>query len=206
MENLEGEVWVDIIGYEGLYQISNKSRVRSLDRIVRSNGNTFRTQKGRIINKKIEKTGYLAVRIIVNNKEKRIPVHRLVAIHFIPNPNNLPIVEHIDDNKANDYIENLMWSTQSNNCLNKHYRSSKNQIKAVLQYDLSGNFIAKHESISNAQRLFNNNSSGIFDCLTKKNRINKTAYGFQWRYENEINVAGQPLLLIKEEPQLALGL
>jgi NUMOD4 motif/HNH endonuclease/NUMOD1 domain len=177
------EVWKDIPGYEKLYQASTFSRFRSLDRIVKNNGNTFRTEKGKILKKQVSQDGYCMIRIRINNKEKRIRTHRLIAKTFIPNPNNLPIVEHKDDNPLNDSINNLMWSTIKANNINSCYRSNKHLIKPITQYDLKGNFIAEFASISYAYKALNKNpkSGTIGKCCNNKA---KTAYGFIWRYKD----------------------
>lgn len=111
---LEGEVWEDIEGYEGGYKVSNKGRVRSLDRRIDS-GNKSQKCVGKIFVGKVNKFGYLTVTISVNSKKKNLSVHRLVAQSFIPNPKNKPQVNHIDGNKLNNNVENLEWCTAQEN-------------------------------------------------------------------------------------------
>lgn len=111
-ENLcyEGEIWKDIENYEGLYQVSNYGRVKSLPRMY--------AQKHGIIEKILklqDSNGYLKCQIYKNGKQKRYFLHRLMAIAFIPNPNFLPCINHIDGNKLNNKIENLEWCTRSQN-------------------------------------------------------------------------------------------
>lgn len=105
-KNLPGEEWRDIEGYEGLYQVSNLARVRSLQR-----------QKTRIIKPEIIHTGYLRVTLYKSGKTKSHYVHILVAQAFIPNPENKKQVNHIDGNKQNNCIDNLVWVTPSENII-----------------------------------------------------------------------------------------
>ena len=125
------EEWRDIKGYEGLYQISNYGRVKSLDRIVRhGKGNYCRVIKSRILKNNIENNGYYCVVLSKNGKTKTYTVHNLVAFTFLPNPNNLPCVDHKDGNKLNNIVwinkdgsidlikTNLKWCTYKENANN----------------------------------------------------------------------------------------
>lgn len=104
------EIWKDVKGFEGLYQVSNLGRVRSLDR--RKNNHFFR---GRILRQPKDKDGYCLVTLNDGKRSKMGRVHRLVALAFIPNPENLPEVNHIDENKENNRIDNLEWCTTKYN-------------------------------------------------------------------------------------------
>lgn len=97
------EVWKDIPGYEGLYQVSNTGEVKSLN--YRGSGET------KLLKQSTNKKGYKRVVLCKNRKKKNHSVHRLVAITFIPNPDNLPIVNHIDECKSNNMVSNLEWCT-----------------------------------------------------------------------------------------------
>lgn len=105
------EIWKDIIGYEGLYQVSSLGRVRSLDRY--DSRNCF--WEGRILKLYTRKGGYLFVQLHLNGKGKNYLVHRLVAIAFIPNPDNLPEVNHLDEDKTNNRVENLEFCDRKYN-------------------------------------------------------------------------------------------
>ena len=94
------EEWRDIEGYEGLYQISNLGRVKSFPRP---------TTPGGILKINKRKDGYCSVMLCKNGKTKRFSVHRLVAQAFIPNPNNLPIINHKDENPSKNIVDNLEW-------------------------------------------------------------------------------------------------
>ena len=97
IENLDGEIWKDIEGYEGHYRISNFGRVYSI--------------KSGILLKQKNKRGYLEVGLCKNGKHRYMQTHRLVALNFIPNPENLPHVNHKDENKQNNCVSNLEWCT-----------------------------------------------------------------------------------------------
>lgn len=115
VENLPNEEWRDVAEYKGYYQVSNFGRVKSL---FRPNGNGNNTRKEVLLTPKDKGDGYLRVIFSVNEiscKIKNVLVHRLVAEAFIPNPNNLPCVNHKDENKANNSVENLEWCTYSYN-------------------------------------------------------------------------------------------
>ena len=102
------EEWRYIKGYEGKYQISNYGRVKSLKN---SKGN----YREKIMNPNDDTHGYLKVNLSKNNKKKTYKIHRLVAIHFIDNPNNYECVNHKDENKQNNRVENLEWCTKKYN-------------------------------------------------------------------------------------------
>ncbi len=113
LEDMEGEVWKDIEGFEGVYQISNMGRVKSLERKCKSGLHYSRCT---IVKQKIRKqnftpNGYLCVLLSRNGKDIPISPHRMVAKHFIPNPENKPTVDHINTIKYDNRVENLRWFT-----------------------------------------------------------------------------------------------
>lgn len=108
------EEWKDIVGYEGLYMISSSGRVLSKERRIRKWDGT-RTLKGRIIKPAINLKGYAFVQLHKNGCSEMKTVHRLVADAFIPNPEHLPQINHKDENKENNCIENLEWCSASYN-------------------------------------------------------------------------------------------
>ena len=107
------EIWKDIPGYEGLYQVSTFGRVKSLDRVVGGQNNTTRRIKGKLKVPQQDDKGYSRTMLHVNNLYKLFLVHRLVAITFIPNPLNLPQVNHKDENPKNSHVDNLEWCTHA---------------------------------------------------------------------------------------------
>lgn len=111
------EEWRDVIGFEGLYQVSNLGRVKGLDRLVDTNINNVdkRISKGKLLKPQFNNKGYKRVNLCKNGTFKSVFVHRLVAEAFIPNPNNYPVVNHKDENKQNNCVENLEWCTQKYN-------------------------------------------------------------------------------------------
>lgn len=109
------EIWKDIEGYEGYYQISNLGNVKSLARnVIRSDG-VIQPYKERIMDKRVSTDGYYIAKLTVNRKSKSIGIHILVARHFIPNPDNLPEVNHKDLDRKNNRVDNLEWCTHQDN-------------------------------------------------------------------------------------------
>ena len=107
---MEKEIWKDIKDYEGIYQISNIGRIKSLDRYCNN-----RLIKGKILSPHLAK-GYLKINLYKNGKSKHFAIHSLVAEAFIPNPNNYPEVNHKDENKENNNVDNLEWCDSKYNC------------------------------------------------------------------------------------------
>lgn len=105
------EIWKDIQGYEGLYQVSTLGRVRSLDRLIKSRYGNFRKITGKIIKPNKIWSGYLRISLWKQQQVEYKSLHRLVAETFIPNPQNLPCVNHKDEVKSNNSVSNLEWCT-----------------------------------------------------------------------------------------------
>ena len=110
-KKLMEEIWKDIEGFEGLYQVSNLGRVKTLERYVRHPLGGLRLKKEKVL-KPFAKQGYLYIDF---GRKKQYRMHRLVASAFIPNPQNKPEVNHIDFNKHNNNLSNLEWVTRSEN-------------------------------------------------------------------------------------------
>lgn len=106
------EEWRDVEGYEGLYQVSNEGRVRSLPRTIETSNRQSRTYGGRVIHGCMSSTGY---RVVTLSKKARSSIHRLVASAFVPNPDNKPCVNHINGDKTDNRPENLEWCSYSEN-------------------------------------------------------------------------------------------
>lgn len=173
------EIWKDIEGYEGLYQVSNLGRIRGIDRYVGYKNGKKRLWKGKIKTQTVTDKGYLKVRLCDRTtKDKSDEVQRIVARAFIPNPDNKPQVNHIDGNKKNNRVENLEWVTAQENDIHK-INVLKKGIKPVMQYDLSGNYIATYESAVKAEEATHVARCSISNVLC--GRRNK-AGGYVWKY------------------------
>lgn len=109
-----GEEWKPVTGFEGEYEVSSTGGVRSITRKVRSKGGSFRTVPGQVL-KQWTVNGYLRVNLNQRGVLTQTPVHRLVAEEFVPNPENLPVVRHLNDVKTDNRVENLAWGTASDN-------------------------------------------------------------------------------------------
>lgn len=112
MENTE--IWVDIKGYEGYYQVSSLGNIKSIRRVLEcSNGN--RVKKEMLLKRSIDAQGYLNCSLCIHNECKTIKVHRLVALNFLENPENLPEVDHLDRVRNNARLDNLEWVSRIDN-------------------------------------------------------------------------------------------
>jgi hypothetical protein len=114
------EKWKDVVGYEGLYSVSNLGRIKSLDKVIYYNrgGNSLSMKKSvRILKQNKTRDGYFGVCLFKDSKRKYVRVHRVVAETFIKNPKNKPYINHKDGNKLNNYVNNLEWVTGSENIL-----------------------------------------------------------------------------------------
>lgn len=187
------EVWRPIAGFEDLYEVSNLGRVRSLDRyypdiIVLPSGKLAPYhRKGKMMSLHTDKrTGYVFICLRKNDgKGHNNFVHRLVAQAFIPNPNNLPEINHKDECKTNNRADNLEWCDSR---YNKLYGTAIERInakrsKAIEQLTLDGQHVAFYQSAAIASRMSNGKfrPSSIYMAL---NGQTKTAYGYLWRRTN----------------------
>lgn len=115
LDDLEGEVWKDVVGWEYCYEVSNFGRVKTKSRMRNGRSNTVVSVSSKIKDTYFDEDGYERVCLYFENKSKLLGVHRLVAEAFIPNPNNLPQVNHKDGDKANNTVDNLEWVTNTEN-------------------------------------------------------------------------------------------
>ena len=177
------EVWKDIEGYEGLYQVSKTGRVKSLERYVQNHSKLqYHPEQIKQPNERKRKNGlqgYLALQLYKDNKAKNCYIHRLVATAFIPNPQGKETVNHINGDKHDNRVENLEWNTYKENNehaqetgLNDTYRKrNKKGATPVAQYDKDMNLIAIYPSEREAER-----QTGI-DCASISLGIRKG-----WKY------------------------
>ena len=184
LHNIIGECWKPIKGFPA-YLISNRGRVWSLTR--QDSCKTFeRVRQGRFLRPRIGKNGYMYVILTRNGKEFTKTVHRLVAENFIPNTQNCLIVNHKDECKTNNDVNNLEWCTKTYNylygkCRENRLRTLRQNgvIRRVQQLTLDGVVVGVYNSIKEAERRFSENGSNICNCC--RSRI-KSAYGYKWRY------------------------
>lgn len=194
---LPKRIWKDIPGYEGLYQVSNDGKVRSLDRVTIDKIGRKRPQKGAILKPGIRTGGYKKVGLCKNGVIKHISVHRLVALAFIPNPNNLPCINHINEVRTDNRAENLEWCTVEYNCnYGAHNKKlseackgkpglkggANGMAKPVLMFTKEGVFIRRFDSVVDANEYLGKDryNANINMCATGNS---KTAWGYKWKYE-----------------------
>ena len=183
------EVWKDVPGYEGYYAVSNLGRVKSLERTIQNDGNLGQNKLSkyseRIMKPGKRKKGYLGINLTRNCKTRAFLVHRLVAEAFIPNPQNLPFINHKDENKQNNRVENLEWCTNKYNVnygswkekqsiahINQKYSS-----KPVVQLDKNNVVVATYPSIAEAER---QTAVKHISCVVRG--VRKSAGGYFWRF------------------------
>ena len=188
---MENEVWKDIVGYEGLYQVSNLGRVKSLKRKVYAGRNRMRWQYERILsNNKTNGNGYIVVSLNKESKSKNKYVHRLVAEAFLENPNNYKYINHKDQNTFNNNVNNLEFCTAQYNSTYRDahikrglkFRNNLVNSKKVYQLDENENIIKEFPSMAEASRELGTNHTSIYACLNGKQ---KHAFGYKWKYADE---------------------
>lgn len=158
------ELWKEIKGYEGYYEISSFGKVRSI-------------RRNKILKTEISPKGYERVGLMKQGKRKVYRVHRLVAEMFIENPCNYPQINHIDENKTNNIVNNLEWCSAK---YNMNYGNVGKKRKPVLQYSKDGTFISRYDSIADAEKATNIITQSISRCAKGKR---KSANGFIWKFE-----------------------
>ena len=167
------EVWKDIIGYEGLYQISNLGNIKSYPK-------KYQHCDTVILNPSTNQYGYKYVCLYKNGKCKNYLIHRLVAMNFIPNPDNLPQINHKDENKINNCVNNLEWCSNEYNAAygTRNIRNSITQGTKISQYDKHNNYIASYHSINQAAKITGISQGNISSVIQRRR---KSAGGFIWK-------------------------
>lgn len=191
---MEEEIWKDIfyyneptnewIDYRGLYQVSNFGRVRSLDRIVNYNNIKYLTLKGKCLKTSNNGNGYLHLQLYKDGIPKNYKISRLVYFTFNPDADTKLQVNHIDENKSNNRLDNLNLMTAKENCIwgTRTIRLALAQSKTVLQFDKNGNFIKEWISTQEVGRILKLHQSNIWKCCHGER---KTCGGFIWRYKEK---------------------
>lgn len=164
------EVWKDVPGYEGLYQVSNLGRLKR----------TFRNGKENILIGKKDKYGYTAVILSKNQRKKHCLLHRLVAGVFVLNPENKPEVNHKDRNKRNNVADNLEWATGSENVKHAFATGRKIHKRPIVQYTRNMDVVSCWDSIREAGQTLNISEKNIVSCC---NGRLLSAGGYVWRYK-----------------------
>lgn len=177
-------MWKDVVGYEGLYKVSNDGSVRN-------------EETGAILKEYISPTGYVRVGLNKDGCNKIVMIHRIVAQAFLPNTQNKPCVNHIDGNKSNNSVNNLEWCTHSENELHS-YRVLGKKLKpeqhrkmieghteatrrTVVQSNMDGDVIRTFASTNEAHRITGISQGNISECCNKKR---KHAGGYIWSFVN----------------------
>lgn len=193
MGNCVKEEWKPVVGYEGYYVVSNC-------------GNVYSLRSNKVLKPIKTRAGYLRVHLSVNGIWKGLAVHRLVALAFIPNPENKPTVNHINEIKTDNRADNLQWATMREQNIHgtriervkahtdylnrgidyavvasKHdYKNiNRKQMRAVLQYSKDGNFIARFDGLSIAARQVGVSVGHLCSCLKGRGR---SCGGYRWEY------------------------
>lgn len=164
-------MWKAIKNYEGVYEINKLGEIR-------------RVKTGKILRGYVGPDGYKRVGLTVNCKTKPYLIHRLIAIAFIPNPNNYPCVNHKDENKSNNSLDNLEWCTYKYN-LNygtHNLRANESRKKPILQYSKNGEFIREWKSVTDLKNETGMDITHVSSCCKGKR---KTANGYRWQYKNK---------------------
>lgn len=178
------EIWKDVVGFEGKYKISSEGRVKSLD--------YKHTGEERIMNPHPNSCGYLQVSFYKDNKMYTKKVHRLVAEAFIPNPLCLATVNHKNEIKTDNNVDNLEWMSDYDNRMygtrlarisikiKGKFINRKDQSKAVQQFTKDGKFVAEFPSGKEVERQLGFDQGNISNCCLGKT---KHSYGYVWRYK-----------------------
>lgn len=179
------EEWLPVKDYEGLYEVSNMGRVRSL-----KNTRHNKRKEPKIKAQCIGTWGYKTVTLCKDGISTVSLVHRLVAQTFVPNPDNLPFINHIDEDKCNNISENLEFCTQA---YNNNYGTARQRgietakkngsynTKKLYQYDKIGNLIGVFDSVASASKSLNINASTLSNCANGKRHC-RSVHGYVFRF------------------------
>lgn len=191
------EIWKDVVGYEGLYQVSNMGRVKAIKTIINPRDLRYGESKNRMCKPTLQKTGYYSTLFYRNGKSTRLSIHRIVAEAFIPKEEGKKFIDHINGIKTDNRVENLRWVTPKENTnnpatkcnmRNMYNRLSKEEIarirekvskiksNPIFQLDSQYNIIGEFDSITKASHITGYNQSSISSCRLNKCKL----YGYYW--------------------------
>ncbi len=176
------EIWKAVKGYEGIYEVSNFGRIRSLDKEITFKDGRRRKFYGRILRTNtLNNSGYVTVGLHDHGHQISYLLHRVVAEAFVENPNNYSEVNHIDQNKMNNSSDNLEWCTHKENVNHgdEIERGSQKQRKSFRQLDMDGNVIKLWSGFKKMQRETGYQRKSVYECCTGKRDSYK---GFRWEY------------------------
>jgi hypothetical protein len=174
------EQWKDVIGYEGSYQVSNLGNVRSL--------NYRRQGFAQNLVPKLSNRGYYHVHLRKDGKVKDFTIHRLVAMMFLPNFRELPEINHINEVKTDNRVENLEWCTRSQNVRhslpdtrrpNTRRPRKRARNEPIIQSDSHGSIVKTWDNVREIELATKMSAWSIYQCCEGKR---KTAYGFKWQF------------------------
>lgn len=168
------EIWKDVPGYEGLYQVSNLGEVRSLPRYEKDKNNKLYKRKGVILKQSKTTTGYWKVELCKNGTRKSLKVHRLVALAFIVNTFNKPFINHKDGNPLNNIVDNLEWCTQSENIQHAHDTGLINNFQNKLDHNEVIREYLNNSKTEEICRKFNISKTVLYGILKKHNIKRRT--------------------------------
>lgn len=181
------ELWKDVKGYDGKYQVSNLGNVRSVDRTFTNACGVVVTRKGTILKPRVNRNGYMRVTMHKGGKVNTEVIHRCVAVAFIPNPEELPQVNHKDGNKRNNNVSNLEWCTSMENMhhaaqkglRNNALEYAKSARKAVIATNLETGEETFYESVHAAERVFGRHVTNVLQGTRGKTKGHTFRFAFR---------------------------
>lgn len=178
---MQEKIWKDVVGYEGYYQVNDCGLIKSLERIVNYKENHSGLRKERILKTNITKAGYVHATICIDKMNKTVKAHRLVAIAFIPNPENKPFVNHINGIKHDNRVNNLEWCTAKENTihafktkLNSGVKGEKSHLSKLKKEDIIKIRLMYKEGLYSQSKLgikFNVTQSQIYRIVNYVNWV-----------------------------------